>query len=70
MAPKLAGTIRIEDHRILIDGQELPWYVEAGTISVDLSDGRHDLDRVTLTLLSDKVEVDHTSHPARPNDEE
>lgn len=63
MAPKLAGTIRIENGSITIDGDELPWYVAAGSISVDLTDTKGDIDRVTLTLYADHVEVDHGRKP-------
>jgi hypothetical protein len=69
VAPKLAGTIRIEDRRILIDGQELPWYVAESSISVDLN-SRGDLDQVTLTLYAEHVEVDHATPPRRPSDDD
>jgi hypothetical protein len=56
--PELAKTIRVEDHHVLVNGVELPWYVAAEDIDVTLVPNGEGLASVRLTLLAERVEVD------------
>lgn len=60
--PRLAKTIRVTQENaakfsLEIDGQEFPWYIAAGGVTVAVARG--ELPSVTLTLVAECVLVDN-----------
>lgn len=65
--PKLAKEIRVTQHgtgntSITVDGDEFPWYLSVDGIRTTVTKG--DLPTVTLSIVAERVLVDHGLDPA------
>lgn len=70
MADKMADHIEVvckngNEWSLRIDGQEFPWYIsEAG---VQTTVGADDCPNATITVLANRVSIEHDWTPAQPS---